>query len=144
LFARHGIGADRIEFRGFAATWSSHLNTYAEVDVALDPFPYNGTTTSCEAMWMGVPVVTLIGDRHSGRIGLDLLTRAGLSDLAAPDIRTYATTAAALAQDLPRLGQVRGTLRERMRASTLCDGQAFACSFERALRHMWGQWCRTA
>jgi protein O-GlcNAc transferase len=141
LFATQGIGAERLEFRGFAATSASHLATYAEVDIALDPFPYNGTTTSCEAMWMGVPIVTLIGDRHSGRVGLDLLTRVGLSDLAAPDLPAYVAAAAALAQDLPRLRQIRRALRERMRASTLCDGKAFTSAFEGALRHIWRQWC---
>jgi len=143
-FGQHGIGADRIEFRGFAATTSSHLGTYAEVDIALDPFPYNGTTTSCEAMWMGVPIVTLIGDRHAGRIGLDLLTRMGLPDLAAPDSEAYVATAAALAQDLPRLRQIRSSLRARMRASALCGGASFARSFESALREMWRQWCAAA
>jgi protein O-GlcNAc transferase len=142
-FAARGIGAERLELRGFTATTSSHLGTYQEVDVALDPFPYNGTTTSCEAMWMGVPVVTLIGDRHSGRVGFDLLTRVGLSELAAPNLETYVATAVSLAQDLPRLQRIRGGLRERMRASSLCDGKAFARSFEGALRHVWRQWCET-
>jgi protein O-GlcNAc transferase len=143
LFMRQGIGTDRIEFRGFAATSASHLLTYGEVDVALDPFPYNGTATSCEAMWMGVPIVALIGDKHSGRVGLDLLTRVGLPDLAAPDLPAYVASAAALAQDLARLRQIRSTLRERMRGSALCDGKAFARSFEGALRHMWQQFCST-
>ncbi len=141
-FAAHGIDANRLELRGFTATTSSHLAAYADVDVALDPFPYNGTTTTCEAMWMGVPVVALIGKWHSGRVGFDLLTRVGLSELAAPDLATYVATAVDLARDLTRLQQIRGGLRERMRRSTLCDGRAFAHAFEGALREMWRQWCR--
>jgi len=139
-----GIGADRLELRGWTATTSSHLDAYREVDVALDPFPYNGTTTSCEAMWMGVPVVTLIGERHSGRVGFDLSTRLGLSELAAPTVETYVATAVGLARNLPGLQLMRGELRERMLASTLCDGKAFARAFENALRRMWRQWCGTA
>jgi len=141
LFREAGVGPERIVFRGFAASAASHLGTYAEIDVALDPFPYNGTTTSCEAMWMGVPVVTLIGDRHSGRVGLDLLTRVGLAELATPDTESYVRLAAALGRDLPRLQEIRSGLRERMRSSPLCDGVRFADSFGRALRDMWRQWC---
>ena len=141
LFDAQGIGAERVVFRGFAPTAMAHLATYGEIDIALDPFPYNGTTTSCEAMWMGVPVVTLIGDRHTGRVGLDLLTRLDLSDLAAPDPAAYVATAAALARDLPRLRALRRTLRDRMRASSLCDGPGFARAFEQALRLMWQRWC---
>jgi len=111
------------------------------VDIALDPFPYNGTTTSCEALWMGVPVVSLIGDRHAGRVGLDLLSRVGLSELAAPNIDSYVATAAGLARDLPALARLRGGLRERLRASPLCDAPRFARDFEAALRRMWRHWC---
>lgn len=142
LFAARGIGAERIEMRGAIAKPSAHLAAYAEVDVALDPFPYNGTTTTCEAMWMGVPVVTLIGDRHTGRVGFDLLTRVGLAELAAPGVDAYIATAAALAQDLPRLQQMRTSLRKRMRESALCDAPGYARGFERALRDMWRQWCK--
>lgn len=144
LFAAHGIAAARIVFGDATPTVSAHLGSYAELDVALDPFPYNGTTTSCEAMWMGVPVVTLVGAAHHGRVGLDLLTRVGLAELAAPDPEAYVTTAIALAQDLPRLQRIRGTLRERLSTSALCDSKGFARSFERALRDMWWQWCDTA
>jgi protein O-GlcNAc transferase len=144
LFAAHGIVAAQIEFRGFAPTLSSHLGTYAALDIALDPFPYNGTTTTCEAMWMGVPVVSLIGDTHHGRVGLDLLTRVGLSELAAPDPEAYVATAIALAQDLPRLQRIRGVLRDRLGASTLCDANSFARAFEGALREMWREWCERA
>jgi protein O-GlcNAc transferase len=143
LFAARGIAAERIDFRAFAQSAAAHLGTYADVDIALDPFPYNGTTTTCEAMWMGVPVIALVGDRHSARVGFDLLTRVGLGELAAADIDRYVAVAVALAQDLPRLQHIRGSLRERMRRSPLCDAKGFAQSFETALRAMWRQWCQS-
>lgn len=141
-FAVTGIAAERIELRGFVTDPAAHLGSYAEIDVALDPFPYNGTTTTCEALWMGVPVVALIGDRHAGRVGLDLLSRIGLAELAASDVDGYVATAVGLAQDRERLARLRGELRERMRASPLCDGVGFARAFEAALREMWREWCR--
>lgn len=90
---------------------------------------------------MGVPMVSLIGHRHAGRVGFDLLSQVGLADLAAPDIASYVATAVALSRDLPRLQELRQDLRERMRASPLCDAPRFARAFEGALREMWQQWC---
>jgi protein O-GlcNAc transferase len=141
-FAAMGIPPQRIELRGYLPDPAAHLALYAEIDVALDPFPYNGTTTTCEALWMGVPVVTLIGDRHAGRVGLDLLSRIGLDALAAADEEAYVATACALAQDAERLKRLRGELRARMRASPLCDEAGFARAFEDGLRRMWQDWCR--
>jgi protein O-GlcNAc transferase len=114
------------------------------MDVALDPFPYNGTTTTCEALWMGVPVVALIGDRHASRVGLDLLTRVGLPELAAPDAESYVRRAAGLVEDLPALSSLRQGLRERMRQSPLCDAARFGRDFDAALRQMWRQYCAGA
>jgi protein O-GlcNAc transferase len=141
-FAANGVGADRIELRPPQVKMEAHMGSYGEIDIALDPFPYNGTTTTCEAMWMGVPMINLIGNRHAGRVGLDLLSQVGLAELATPDIESYVATAVALANDLPRLQQLRSMLRERMRTSPLCDAPRFACAFEGALRAMWRQWCR--
>ena len=90
---------------------------------------------------MGVPVVTLIGDRHAGRVGLDLLSRIGLSELAAPDAAAYIALAVALGEDAARRSQLRAGLRQRMLAAPLCDPTRFARSFEAALRQMWQEWC---
>lgn len=141
LFAAHGIEADRIELLLPQPAMPDHLGSYADIDIALDPFPYNGTTTTCEALWMGVPVVALIGDRHSGRVGFDLLSQLGLADLAARDIDAYVAIAVALAGDRPRLQGLRSELRNRMRASPLFDAPRFARAFEDGLRVMWREWC---
>jgi predicted O-linked N-acetylglucosamine transferase (SPINDLY family) len=141
-FAANGIGADRIELWPPQPEMAAHLASYSKIDIALDPFPYNGTTTTCEALWMGVPMVSLIGDRHAGRVGFDLLSQVGLAELAASDIGSYVATAVGLAGDLPRLEQLRSVLRDRMRASPLCDAPRFARAFERALRAMWQEWCQ--
>jgi predicted O-linked N-acetylglucosamine transferase (SPINDLY family) len=90
---------------------------------------------------MGVPVVTLIGDRHAGRVGLDLLSRIGLSELAAPDVEAYIALAVALGEDAAHRARLRAGLRQRMLASPLCDPTRFARSFEAALRQMWHEWC---
>lgn len=142
-FAANGIGADRIELWPPQPEMAVHLSSYSQIDIALDPFPYNGTTTTCEAMWMGVPVVTLIGNRHAARVGFDLLSQVGLCELAASDIDSYVATAVGLAGDLPRLERLRKELRDRMRASPLCDAPRFARAFEQALREMWRTWCRS-
>src|SRR6267142_1772918 len=95
----HGMAPDRLDLEAGTPTLAEHLATYSRVDIALDPFPYNGTTTSCEALWMGVPVVTLAGDRHAGRVGASLLTRVGLEDMIAHTADGYLATAVALARD---------------------------------------------
>jgi protein O-GlcNAc transferase len=140
-FAAGGIAMNRIDFRPPQPRMEDHLGSYGEIDIALDPFPYNGTTTTCEALWMGVPVINLIGDRHAARVGLDLLSQVDLAELACRDTGSYVATAVALANDVPRLQQLRDGLRQRMRASPLCDAPRFARAFEAALRRMWRQWC---
>lgn len=140
-FAANGIPPERIELRAPQPDMMDHLNSYAEIDIALDPFPYNGTTTTCEAMWMGVPMISLIGDRHAARVGFDLLSQVGLAEFAAPDVESYIAKAIALASDLPQLAGRRQELRERMRTSPLCDAPRFARAFESGLRQMWRDWC---
>jgi protein O-GlcNAc transferase len=111
------------------------------VDVALDTFPFNGTTTTCEALWMGVPVITLRGHRHSGRVGASLLTQLGLTDCIANSIEEYVQIALALASSSEHLEGLHRALRPRMAASPLCDEIAFARKMEVAFRTMWQHWC---
>ena len=139
-FADQGIGADRVDMLGFLYETSSHLEVYHRVDIALDPFPYNGTTTTCEALWMGVPTVALAGDRHAARVGASLLSRVGLDGLIASSRDEYVELAVGLAGDRERLTSLRAGLRPRMAASTLCDAPAFARSVETAYREIWERW----
>lgn len=140
-FVAAGIASERIEPIPWMDESQNHLALYGRVDVALDPFPYNGTTTTCEALWMGAPVITLRGERHAGRVGVSLLTTVGLSELIAETPKAYVDLAADLARDFARLENLRASLRERMRASALCDAVGFARDMEAAYRAMWRRWC---
>lgn len=137
--ARAGLAEDRVELRGFVDGVAAHIALYEEVDIALDPTPYNGTTTTCEALWMGVPVLTLAGDRHAGRVGVSLLTRAGLPELIADTAAAFVARAAGLAADGARLVALRAALRARLAASPLCDGRRLAQAFENVYRDLWGR-----
>lgn len=140
-FARHGIGADRLTLIGFIEGHTSHYSAYNRIDIALDPFPYNGTTTTAEALWMGVPVLTLRGDRFIARVGESMLTAAGLSNWVAADADDFVAKAVAFASDVPALAKLRAGLRKQFLASPLCDGPRFAHSLEEAFRGMWRIWC---
>jgi predicted O-linked N-acetylglucosamine transferase (SPINDLY family) len=140
-FLAAGIDPARLDILPRAAGTAAHLAAYARVDVALDPFPYNGTTTTCEALWMGVPVITRAGDRHASRVGASLLHRVGLDDLVADADDAYLRAAVALAGDPARIAALRASLRERMRASPLCNAHGFARALEAAYRAMWRDWC---
>ncbi|MDZ4735737.1 MAG: tetratricopeptide repeat protein [Rhodospirillaceae bacterium] len=129
--AAAGIDAERVEFPAYAPTMVEGLAGYADIDVALDPTPYNGTTTSCEALWMGVPVVTLAGDRHAARVGASLLHHAGLPELIADTPSRYVEIAAGLATDPARLAGLRATLRPQLASSPLGDARRLAAAFER-------------
>jgi protein O-GlcNAc transferase len=131
-FLEHGIAADRIELLPWWRSHLQHLQTYGRVDIALDTFPYNGTTTTCEALWMGVPVVALRGDRHAGRVGASLLERLGLDDLVADDVEGYVGLAAEMAVCPMETWSLRGSLRDIMRRSALMDGRRVAAQLERA------------
>ena len=143
-FARHGIDGRRIDLRAWTATQASHLDAYRKIDIALDPFPYGGVITTCEAMWMGVPVITLEGSRVLGRYGSVFLKAVGCSDLSTTNEAAYIETAVSLANDFSRRAQLRRELRSRMLASRLCDGPAFARAVEGAYRRMWSAWCADA
>jgi len=142
LFAEHGVAAHRLDLVAWTTRSSEHLALYNRVDVALDTFPYNGTTTTCEALWMGVPVVSLEGDRHAGRVGVSLLTQTGLTELIAHTADEYTMIAKTLAADTKRLAKYRQTLRDRVTAS-LCNAEVFTHRLEAAYREMWQHWCNT-
>ncbi len=141
LFAAEGIGAERLDLVSWVPSQSGHLGAYGQIDIALDTFPYNGTTTTCEALWMGVPVIALRGDRHAARVGFSLLAAIGLPEFAVQSKQAYVEAAVGLANDLDRLTALRSALRERMRASPLCDADAFARNVETAYQDMWRTWC---
>jgi predicted O-linked N-acetylglucosamine transferase (SPINDLY family) len=138
--AREGIEAHRVEFAGFMPI-DQYFALYQRIDLALDTFPYGGGTTTCDALWMGVPVVSLAGQTAVGRGGLSLLSNIGLRELVAWSEEEYVGIAAALAGDLPRLSNLRATLRRRMEQSPLMDAPRFARGVEAAYRQMWRQWC---
>jgi predicted O-linked N-acetylglucosamine transferase (SPINDLY family) len=137
-FGREGVEASRLRFLGKTPSVAEHLAAYAEVDIALDTYPYHGTTTTCEALWMGVPVVSLIGNSHASRVGLSLLSATGLRRLTTDDHREFEEIAAGLAADRAALAAMRTSLRERVRDSVLCDGPSFAARFADAMFAMWG------
>jgi predicted O-linked N-acetylglucosamine transferase (SPINDLY family) len=141
MFEKAGIPADRIELQGWCAEKKDHYGLYSRVDVGLDPFPYNGTTTTCEALWMGVPVITLSGSRHAGRVGASIMHQVGLQELIAENIEAYITMAQTLADDQQRLAAMRRTLRDRMGGSALMDKELFVRDLEDAYRQMWINWC---
>ncbi|MFA6046244.1 MAG: tetratricopeptide repeat protein [Phycisphaerales bacterium] len=140
-FRAQGITDDRLTFLAATKTLAEHLALYSRMDVALDAFPYHGTTTTCEALWMGVPVVTLAGNTHAGRVGVSLLTNVGVPELIAETEDDYVRLASELAQDAVRLGGYRVSLRDKMGASALCDPEAFATRWWAALREMWRRAC---
>jgi predicted O-linked N-acetylglucosamine transferase (SPINDLY family) len=131
-FASIGVAPARIELDGRELSVAEHLSLYREIDIALDPFPYNGTTTTCEALWMGVPVLTLAGRTHVSRVGASLLTHAGLTDWIATTPDDFVARAVAATHDLPRLAELRRTLREQLRASPACDAPRFTRHLEDA------------
>ena len=137
--AFEGVEPERIEFVGTLPV-ARYLEQYHRIDIALDPFPYPGGTTSCDALWMGVPVVTLPGITAISRGGLSILSNLGLGELVAKSPDDYVRIAAELAADLPRLTELRASLRERMRSSPLMDAPGFARDVEEAYRRMWQEW----
>ncbi len=136
-FAEFGVDPERLDLRGWAPKVVNHLAIYDEVDIALDSFPYNGATTTCEALWMGVPVVSLFGDRHAARVGSSLLTAIGMDDLLAESVDGYVEIAVRLASDLGRLAELRAGLRDRLRASPLMDGAGLTRAIENNYLELW-------
>ena len=136
FFDERGVASARIEFVS-RVPLLEYLALYHMADIGLDTFPYTGGATTCDAAWMGVPVVTLAGNRPFARSGASILTNLGLADLVTECADSYIGAAIALAKDRPRLEQLRAELRARMRASPLTDTSRFARDFEAALHEMW-------
>lgn len=145
-FATAGLPPDRVEFLERTDRTDAHLALYGRVDISLDTFPYHGTTTTCEALWMGVPVVTLMGDRHIARVSGSLLTAIGRQEWVAATADDYVRLATELASDPVRLAAIRAGLRNEIRNSPLGDHAAQSTRFATALRECWSAWClsRTA
>jgi protein O-GlcNAc transferase len=142
-FAAHGVEGGRLSLHGKVPR-EQFIALSREIDIALDPFPYNGTTSTCEILWLGVPVITLIGRTSVARSGYALLKTVGLSELCAGDAAEYLRIAADLARDLPRLDAMRESLRSRIEASPLRDEAGLARDIEQAYRTMWREWCSNA
>jgi predicted O-linked N-acetylglucosamine transferase (SPINDLY family) len=142
--ADHGVVPERVELCGETRSVTEHLAMYGRVDIALDPFPYNGVTTTCEALWMGVPVVALEGAAHRGRVGVTLLAHSGYPQWVAKTEDEYLGIAVRLASDLPALARVRAELREALRRSPLLDARSHTREVEAAYRDMWRKWCSEA
>jgi protein O-GlcNAc transferase len=141
FFGLRGIATERLELAAFLPR-REYLKLYQRIDIGLDPFPCNGMTTTCDALWMGAPVLTLQGRMPVSRAGLSLLSSVGLGNLAADSEDDYVRMAVELAGNLPRLADLRATLRARMQASPLMDAPRFARNVEAAYQSMWERWLR--
>jgi protein O-GlcNAc transferase len=139
LFEQLGIAPERIMLRPFSESSEQHLAQYSDIDIALDTYPYNGTTTTCEALWMGVPLITLAGDRHLSRVGASFLQLAGLPELVADSPDEYVDRAVKLASDTGHLQFLREHLRLMMARSALMDAKGVTCELEDAYESMIAQ-----
>ncbi len=138
-FAGHGIDSQRLIFQAHQPR-AEYLATHHKIDILLDTFPVNGHTITCHALWMGVPVISLVGNARFGRLGSSVLNNLGLPELLAQSEDQYIDIAVNLASDLARLEQLRSTLRQRMSQSPLMDAKSLARDIENAYREMWRTW----
>lgn len=136
-FAAHGISSERVMMTPYTLTTEEHLACYGHLDISLDTFPYNGTTTTCESLWMGVPVLGLLGNRHASRVTASILTRLGLDSLIGKDEDEFVEIAVHLAGQPALLEVLRSGLRERMRKSRLCNGKPFLSEIEAVYEKIW-------
>jgi protein O-GlcNAc transferase len=139
-FTAAGIDLTRVDFRGHSP-FGEHLTDYRAIDVTLDPFPFGGGVTTCEALWMGVPVITCPGKTFASRHALGYLSSVGMTETIARDLDDYVHLTVTLAQDLPRLATLRSKLRKQMAAAPLCDGRSFADNLLTILTQVWREWC---
>jgi protein O-GlcNAc transferase len=143
VFFKQGIAPERIELLSQVPSYGEHLNTYNRIDIGFDTYPYHGTTTTCEALWMGVPVITLAGNSHASRVGVSLLSNIGLPELIAKTSDEYITIAVNLAKDLKRLQSLRLCLRDMMKHSPIRDAKRFTANLEICYREIWKTWCES-
>lgn len=139
-FQNAGIDPQRLQFT-FRVPLSDYFRLYDQIDIALDTFPFAGGTTTCDALWMGAPVVSLLGKTAMGRGGFSILSNIGLPELVASSVEDYIQLATTLSQDVPRLTELRANLRQKMQQSPLTDAPRFAHGIEAAYRQMWQRWC---
>lgn len=140
FFQHHGIAADRLLFEG-PQSFFRWLELHEQVDLMLDTFPFNGHTTTCHSLWMGVPVVTLAGNRCMSRMGLSIMQNLDLPEFVGHDSQQYIQAAVRATGDVRQLAELRATMRDRMRRSPIMNGPQFVADLERAYRSMWRQWC---
>ena len=141
LFERNGVDGERIVILPWAKSHALHLSAYKNVDLALDPFPYHGTTTTCDALSMGVPVVSLAGKTHVSRVGVTLLTQVGLTEWITSTADEYVERAVEYARQPAMLRQLRASLRARLAGSDLGQPDRFARSMEDSWRRIWRVYC---
>ncbi|MHC4352786.1 MAG: O-linked N-acetylglucosamine transferase, SPINDLY family protein [Planctomycetota bacterium] len=142
-FEQLGVSAERIRIVGWKQS-VEHLKLYGEVDIVLDTYPFNGCITTLEGLWMGAPVVSLVGKNSLlSRTGLSVLSRVGLEFFAAATPQEFVAKAIAFSRNVKALARIRASLRQRMTASSLCDAKGYAASVEAAYRKMWYRWCRS-
>ncbi len=142
FFEEHGVARERVELLGRTSK-EEHMASYGKVDIALDTFPYHGTTTTCDTLWMGIPVVSLGGQSHVSRVGVSLLTKVGMSDLIARSRQEYIDCAVKLARSPQRLRHLRENLRKMVEESGLTNGLAFTRKLEETYRRIWKGWCNS-
>ena len=141
IMSAHGVEISRLTFEG-RSSHADLLARYNDIDIALDPFPYSGGLTTCEALWMGVPVITVPGETFASRHSLSHLSNVGVPELVAEGPEDYICKVVELANDIARLTDLRSSLRDQMDKSALCDGGKFASVFTAVLRQIWNSWCR--
>jgi predicted O-linked N-acetylglucosamine transferase (SPINDLY family) len=142
LFSNEGVEKKRIEYINRMSNYRDHLELYNKIDIALDTFPYNGTTTTFEALWMGVPVITKRGDNHVSSVGASILTNIGLQNFIAKDLNQYIDLAKNISTDIDYLKVLRLSLREKLKKSLLCDGVSFAKDIEDAYKSVYENYFR--
>lgn len=140
FFEKAGINRDRIKLYGRNMTTYEHLDEYNNIDIALDPFPYNGTTTSFEALWMGTPFITLSGNSHASRVGASILNNLELSDLIAYSTEEYIQIAKKIAGNIDEISEYKNTLREKLQSSPLMDAISLTRNLENEYKRIYKHW----